>query len=771
MLNEGEPAAVSEPAEPAAAPLMSQEIPPTAPPVPPSDPPSENDPAFDRLLAQVREIRPNEDVNPLLEAYRFADQQHHGQRRASGEPYMTHPIEVSHILAGMRMDMVSLQTGLLHDVVEDTSVTVEEIRKKFGAEVARCVDGVTKLAKFDFFSAEDRQAESFRKMLLAMVGDIRVILIKLADRLHNMRTLGSLSPERQERIARETLEIYAPIAHRLGMGKVRGELEDLSFRYLDPEAYTEISHTIDTKREENERFLEQIKTTVEAELRREGIPARIEARLKRAYSVYQKLKRQKITIDQVYDLTALRIVTDSVKNCYAALGVIHNEWRPIPGRIKDFIAIPRPNLYQSLHTSVLGPDGHHFEVQIRTEEMHRVAEEGIAAHWKYKEGKKGPAEDDQRMIWLRHLVEWQQDMPDPGEFMSTLKVDLYPEEVYTFTPKGRVIVLPRGATPIDFAYAIHSDVGTTCVGAKVNGRIVPLRYVLKNGDAIEILTQPGHQPSKDWLSLVKTSRARNKIKHIINASERSKAIEIGQKYLEKEARRMGVQMARIGRAELERVAADYGMAKVEDLYASLGYGKFSARQVLQKASPGLIPPDEPAPTLPPAGGEAPATISAIERQNRAAQGDGVIKVKGVDDLLVYRAKCCNPIRGESIVGYVTRGKGIAVHAKACPNVQNLMYEVERKIDVEWERSADECFPVRLVIRTDDRPGLLAHITSTLSDEKANIRTLEARTEFDSSSDGALVEMTVDVRDKKQLEKLVNALRRISGVRDVERQLS
>ena len=726
---------------------------------------------FERLLTQMREIRPNEDQTPLLEAFRFADQQHHGQLRASGEPYMTHPVEVSRILANMRMDMVSLQTGLLHDVVEDTSVTVEEIRKKFGVEVARCVDGVTKLAKFDFFSAEDRQAESFRKMLLAMVGDIRVIIIKLADRLHNMRTLGSLSTDRQERIARETLEIYAPIAHRLGMGKVRGELEDLSFRYLDPEAYAEITHTMEAKREENERFLDLIKNTVESELRREGIPARIEARLKRAYSVYQKLKRQKITIEQVYDLAALRIITDSVKNCYAALGVIHNEWRPIPGRIKDFIAIPRPNLYQSLHTSVLGPEGHHFEVQIRTEEMHRVAEEGIAAHWKYKEGKKGPAEDDQRMVWLRHLVEWQQDMPDPGEFMSTLKVDLYPEEVYTFTPRGRVLVLPRGATPIDFAYAIHSDVGTTCVGAKVNGRIVPLRYVLKNGDAVEILTQPGHQPSKDWLSLVKTSRARNKIKHIINASERSKAIEIGQKYLEKEARRMGVQMARISRSELERVASDYGMAKVDDLYASLGYGKFSARQVLQKASPGLVPIEEP-PTPPPStGGETAATISTIERQNRAAQGDGVIKVKGIDDLLVYRAKCCNPIRGETIVGYVTRGKGIAVHSKACPNVQNLMYEVERKIDVEWERAADEAFPVRMTVRTDDRPGLLANITSTLSDEKANIRTLEARTEFEGTSDGALVEMTVDVRDKKQLEKVVNALRRISGVRDVERQLS
>jgi GTP pyrophosphokinase len=751
MPKEVDPAAVSSPKETAAVAFSEDEA----------------GVAFAKLLEQVREIRPNEDFTPLKEAYAFAEKRHAGQRRVSGEPYMTHPVEVAHILATMRMDMISLQTGLLHDVVEDTSATVEEVRKKFGPEVARCVDGVTKLAKFDFFSAEDRQAESFRKMLLAMVSDIRVIIVKLADRLHNMRTLSSLSPERQERIARETLEIYAPIAHRLGMGKVRGELEDLAFRYMDPPAWAEISKVIDEKREEHEQFLAQIKRTIESELRREGIPARIEARLKRAYSVYQKLKRQKIMIDEVYDLTAIRIITDSVKNCYAALGVIHNEWRPIPGRIKDFIAIPRPNLYQSLHTSVVGPEGRHFEVQIRTEEMHRVAEEGIAAHWKYKEGKKGPAEDDQRIAWLRHLVEWQQDMPDPGEFMSTLKVDLYPEEVYTFTPRGRVIVLPRGATPIDFAYAIHSDVGSTCVGAKVNGRIVPLRYVLKNGDAVEILTQPGHQPSKDWLSLVKTSRARNKIKHIINAVERNKAIEIGQKYLEKEARRLGVSLSKIAKSELERVASDYGLSKIEDLHAALGYGKFSARQVLQKAAPDLVP-DEPATQEPQAAPAAPTAPAAPEKPQRGHH-DGVVKVKGVDDLLVYRAKCCNPIRGEAIVGYVTRGKGIAVHSRNCPNVQNLMYEVERKIDVEWERNAEEAFPVHLVVHTDDRPGLLAQITNVLSDENANIRSLEART--DHNADGALVEMTVDVRDKKQLEKLVSSVRRISGIRDVERQLN
>jgi len=712
---------------------------------------------FEDLLATLRETRPKDDLAPIEKAYHFASQYHAGQKRASGEPYMCHPLAVSKILAGMRMDAISIETGLLHDIVEDTSVTAADIQKNFGEEVARCVDGVTKLSKINFFSAEDRQAENYRKMLLAMVNDIRVIIVKLADRLHNMRTLGSLSPERQERISRETLEIYAPIAHRLGMGKVRGEFEDLSFRYLDPEAFAEISKTIESQRAANEEYLERMKRTVEAELRREGIPARVEARVKRAYSVYQKLKKQKISIEQVYDLLAIRIITDSVKSCYHALGVIHNEWSPVPGRIKDFIAMPRPNLYQSLHTSVVGPDGKHFEIQIRTEEMHRIAEEGIAAHWKYKEGKRG-IQDDQRVAWLRQLVEWQQEMRDPGEFMSTLKVDLYPEEVYCFTPKGHVIVLPSGSCPIDFAYAVHSEVGNTCIGAKVNGRIVPLRYVLRNGEIVDVLTQAGHEPSKDWLAIVKTSRARNKIKHIINENERERAIEIGQKYLEKEARRLGVQLSRIQKTELERVAGEYGLGKIEDLYAALGYGKFSARQVLQKSAPEQVT-EEPAPAPAPALEQPPA------QGYRQKADDAVIKVHGVADVMVYRAKCCNPIKGEAIVGYVTRGKGIAVHSRQCPNVQNLMYDSERKIDVDWAREASDTFPVRIVVHTDDRPGLLHQLTSVLSDEKCNVRSLEAKAD---SGDSAMVEMTVDVRDKKQLEKLCSAFRRISGVRDVER---
>ena len=711
------------------------------------------------LEQKVREARPDADFTELRKAYQLASEAHKNQVRDSGDPYITHPLAVAGILADMHMDMVSMETGLLHDTVEDTGVTVEQIKAEFGDEVARCVDGVTKLSKLHFYSREDRQAESVRKMLLAMTSDIRVVIVKLADRLHNMRTLGVVSRERQERTAQETLEIYAPIAHRLGMGKVRGELEDLSFRYLEPESFLDLSREIEDKRHQNEAYINTIKHDIGLYLSREGIPARVEGRAKRAYSVHQKLKRQKIGLDQVYDLLGIRIITDSVKNCYAALGVIHNEWHPIPGRIKDFIAIPRPNLYQSLHTSVIGPGGLNFEVQIRTEEMHRLAEEGIAAHWKYKEGKKGPGAEDQRISWLRQLVEWQSDMRDPGEFSSTLKLDLYPEEVYAFTPRGRVIVLPRDATPIDFAYSVHSDVGNTCVGAKVNGRIVPLKYTLKNGDVVEILTQAGHLPSKDWLGLVKTSRARNKIKHVINTTERAKAIEIGQKYLEREARRFEVSLGRFSKAELESVAGEYGYGKMEDLHAALGYGKFSARQVLQK-----LAPDKVAQEAPP---EPAKPVSSPQTQPQDT-GDLVIKVKGIDDLLVYRAKCCNPIRGEAIVGYVTRGKGIAVHSTSCSNVQSLMYEVERKIEVEWARAASEAFPVKVVVHTDDRPGILNQLTSLLVNEQCNIRSLEARGDTGHSGDGALVDMTVEVRDKKQLERVVNAMRRVSGVRDVER---
>jgi len=723
------------------------------------------DAAYADLEARVRQFRPSEDMGPLRQAYEFARNKHAGQRRDSGDPFIVHPIAVASILAGMNMDMVALQTAILHDTVENTETRIEEIRQLFGQEVAHCVDGVTKLKKVDIHSREEMQAENVRKMLLAMVSDIRVILVKLADRLHNLRTLDALSRERQQRIAKETLDIYAPIAHRLGMGKIRGELEDLAFRHAEPEAAAELARQIESKRLASEESLELMRQTVAQKLQREGIPARVEGRIKRLYSVYQKLKRQRIALEQVYDFMGLRIVTDSVKNCYAALGVIHNEWTPIPGRIKDFIAIPRPNLYQSLHTSVIGPAGLSFEIQIRTEEMHRIAEEGIAAHWKYKEGKKGPAEDDQRIAWLRQLVEWQREMRDPGEFMASFKVDLYQEEVYCFTPRGKVIILPRDATPIDFAYAIHTDIGHSCVGAKVNGRIVPLRTHLRTGDVIEILTQTGHQPSKDWLSIVKTTRARNKIRSVVKATERERAIEIGQKTIEREARRLGLSLSRIPREDLEKAAANHGCVKVEDLYAALGYGKVSARQILQRltAEPTAA---ESAPAAP-----VPATGPGVPpRDGTAATNDLVLRVRGVDDLLVYRAKCCNPIRGEPIVGYITRGKGVAVHATSCHNVNNLMYEAERRIEVEWARSTHEAFQVQLNIYSEDRPGILNQLTTILTHENSNIRSLEARADDRGGADTAVVEMSVEVRDKKQLERIMTSMRRISGVRDVERIL-
>ena len=728
----------------------------------PSPPlPSEAQEAFNHLRARVRTLRPNEDLAPLDKAFEFAARLHAGQTRKSGEPYLMHPLAVTDLLIDQQMDMACLVTGLLHDVVEDTPITLDELRRQFGDEVARCVDGVTKLSKVNMYSREERQAESVRKMLLAMVSDIRVVIVKLADRLHNMRTLGALSAERQQRIAQETIDIYAPIAHRLGMGKIRGELEDLSFQYLEPEASADLIREIDSKRAANEQYLQQIRRDIETNLSRENIPARVQARVKRAYSVFQKLRRQKIGLDQVYDLLAVRIITDSVKNCYAALGVIHNEWHPIPGRIKDFIAIPRPNLYQSLHTSVIGPGGLAFEVQIRTEEMHKLAEEGIAAHWKYKEGRRGPAEDDQRIAWLRQLVEWQQEIRDPGDFMSTLKVDLYPEEVYAFTPQGKVIVLPRGASPIDFAYTVHTNVGNECVGAKVNGRIVPLKYEIRNGDVVEILRQNGHLPSKDWLGIVNTSKARNKIKHVINTTERAKAIEIGEKYLERESRRLGASLSKISRADMEAVAAEYGCGKMEDLHAALGYGKFSARQVLLKLRPDLVP-EEPATEQ-----TKPAPAPPANKTEGPAASNLAIVVRGMDDLMVYRAKCCNPIRGDSIIGYVTRGKGVAVHRQSCPNVQALMYEAERKIEVEWSRSADECFPVKMMIYTDDRPGMLQNLTTILFHENLNITRLEAQADT-RRHDGALIETVVEVKDKKQLERILSAIRRISGVRDVER---
>src|SRR6516164_8293252 len=541
---------------------------------------------LEEILDKVEKYHPGDNLDLIRRAYIFSAKEHKGQLRASGEPYLTHPLEVANLLAEMKMDAVTVSVGLLHDVVEDTLTTLDKIEELFGPEVAHIVDGVTKISQIPFTSKEEKQAENFRKMLLAMTDDIRVIMVKFADRLHNMRTLAYLTSDRREAIARETMDIYAPLANRLGMGKIRGELEDLAFSYLDPRAYQELKDVVEKNRRKHEAFLAEVTKIVEEKMREHGIPCLTESRIKRLYSIYLKLKKQRITIDQVYDLLALRIITDSVKSCYAALGVIHNTWRPVPGRIKDFIAMPRPNMYQSLHTSVIA-GGQPFEVQIRTSEMHRVAEEGIAAHWKYKDGKLvADNREDERITWLRHLVEWQQEMKDPADFLSTLKVDLYPEEVYIFTPMGKVVTLPRDATPVDFAYAIHTEVGNSCVGAKINGRMVPLKTKLKNGDIVEIVTQPGHTPSRDWLSLVKTSRARQKIRHWLTEQESERAIELRRKLLEKEARKFNTNLRDVlANDKFAALLPDYGASKAEDLLSGIGYGKVSARQVLARITP------------------------------------------------------------------------------------------------------------------------------------------------------------------------------------------
>ena len=719
---------------------------------------------FEALLRQVQANRPNEDTSLIRKAWEFCVSHHAGQTRASGEPYIVHPLQVAEVLAEMKLDATAIAAALLHDAVEDTPATSEEIGERFGDQVAHIVEGVTKIDKIQFANREDRQAENVRKMLLAMVSDVRVVLIKLADRLHNMRTLDYLKPERQEAIARETLDIYAPLAHRLGMGKVRGELEDLAFRYTDPATYERVAAAVEARRVEGEQFLRGVEDTLTEQLRENGIQARVEWRIKRLYSIYQKIERTKLSFDQVYDLLAIRVITQDVASCYAVFGLIHTLWRPVPGRIKDFIAMPRANRYQSLHTTVMSSTGHQFEVQIRTEEMHRIAEEGIAAHWKYKAGGAVvSARDEERLNWIRQLVEWQKEMTDPNEFLSSLKMDLYPDEVYTFTPKGKVVVVPAGATSVDFAYTIHTDVGHTCVGAKINGRMSPLRTKLRTGDIVEIVTQKDHKPSRDWLTFVKSPRARNKIKHWLNEDQRLRAVEIGRKLLDREARKLKVPMTEIDDRDLGRVANEFGVATASDLLAALGQGKHTARQVLAKVAPGFIAPPAEEPGKP---GEAGA--DAVRRVQLTSSDS--LQVEGQNDLLVYRARCCNPIRGEEIVGYVTRGKGVAVHARSCPNVQNLLYESDRRINVEWSRIPETAenalrYPVKIIVICDDRTGMLKELTAVISDENADIRGVDLKRNDEGE---AIVEFVVEAEDVRHLNRMVLGLKRVTGVRQVQR---
>src|ERR687884_677522 len=596
---------------------------------------------IEEIVEKVGRNHPQADLDVLRRAYFFSALHHKGQTRASGEPYLVHPLEVANILADMRLDEISVSTGLLHDVVEDTLVDLETIRQYFGEEVTQLVDGLTKISQISNVSHEEQQAENVRKMLLAMVNDVRVVLVKLADRLHNMRTLQFLKPEKRKRIAQETMDIYAPIAHRLGMGKLRSELEDLAFKHLHPDEYRELAEQLERRRPVNEAFLKEITASIEEKMHEAEVPyVRIEGRIKRLYSIWKKLRRQKIDLDQVYDLVAARVITpNEVRYCYAALGVIHNTWRPVPGRIKDWIATPRDNLYQSLHTSVIGPKGQPFEVQIRTEEMHRIAEEGVAAHWKYKEGKRGARDDDDALKALRSLVEWTQEVKDSKDFLDTLKLDLYPKDVYAFTPMGKVIQLPRGATTVDFAYMIHSEVGNTCTGARVNGRMVPLRTMIQNGDVVEIIRSQNSHPSRDWLNYVVTSRARNRVRHWVAEQQRAESIEIGRKLLEREAARFHLSAKKLlndTNGDFKRVASDYGYGRVDDLLAAIGYGKLVPRNVIAK----YLGPEKFEELDTQKESRLRSGMRAVKRLIRL--GDDSIVVRGVDDLMVTRARCCNP---------------------------------------------------------------------------------------------------------------------------------
>jgi GTP pyrophosphokinase len=712
---------------------------------------------FEDLEEKVQRYHPEADVELLRKAYVFSAREHKGQIRLSGEPYLSHPLKVAHILAEMKLDVACVSVGLLHDVVEDTLTSLDTIREYFGEDIAHLVDGVTKISQIQFSSRQEKQAENFRKLLLAMVDDIRVILVKLADRLHNLKTLQYLPAEKRRIIAQETLDIYVPIAHRLGMAKLRGELEDLAFQYLDPGAFQNISAQVEKKRANSREFSQEMMNAMRERFREQNIEAEMKSRIKGIYSTHRKMKRQKIGIDQVYDFIAIRVLVDTVRDCYTVLGIVNNMWNPIPKRIKDFIAAPLSNDYQSLHTTVIGPNGHPFELQIRTHEMNQIAEEGIAAHWKYKEGKLEDDKDDRRFQWLRQLLEWQHEVKDPHQFLSNLKIDLYPEEVYPLTPKGEVITLPRGSTTVDFAYAIHTEVGNKSVGAKVNGRIVPLKYKVSNGDIVEILTSGEARPRRDWLNFVKSSRARSAIRRWINVKQKEEAVELGKKLLERNARTYKLNLKNY-KDKLESMLPEFNVSQMEDLFARIGFGKTSPRQVLKKLEPAKVEEQE---------GEESGASRVTQMVNKVLRrSDSAIQVNGYDDLLVYRAQCCNPIRGEEIIGYITTGRGISVHSVDCPSVEKLLLNPEWKVQVKWTGDREKnIYPVRLLISTEDRTGILADVTSAISHIDTNIVNVNAQTVDDRYG---VIDMTVEISDIQHLEEIMDYLKAIEGVREVER---
>jgi GTP pyrophosphokinase len=707
---------------------------------------------IDEVITAVEQYNPKADVDLIQRAYIFSAEAHKEQKRLSGSPYVSHPIAVAQILTQLKMDSMTIASALLHDTLEDTDATEERLTTLFGSEVTTLVVGVTKLGKLAFGNREERQAESFRKMVVAMAKDIRVILIKLADRLHNLRTLEHMSTDKQRAIAQETLDIYAPLAHRLGISWMKAELEDLAFRFLNAKAYHEIAGKIAREQAAQAQYIAQVQDILAHELTPTNIPCRISGRPKHFYSIYQKMQRQQLTFEEIYDILAMRVITDTVRNCYAILGIVHALWKPIPGRFKDYIALPKPNMYQSLHTTVVGPEGERVELQIRTEEMHRTADEGIAAHWRYKEHM--PLEKyDERFTWLRHLLEWQQDLKDPIEFMETVKIDMFPEEVYVFTPRGDVRALPRGATPIDFAYAVHTDIGHHCVGAKVNGRLVPLRYQLRNGDRVEILTSTTHVPSRDWLRWVVTSRARTKIKAWLKAQQKERSIALGREICEREAQKYVPSPQSYLKPEaLGEVATTFGFQTTDDLLAAVGYGRVSPQQVVHR----LLPPE-----LLEERKKKGRPLTAIPGTRRE---EGVL-VHGLDDVLIRFARCCNPVPGDSIVGYITRGRGVTVHTTDCLSVEKLECDAERRVPVAWDMRQEATHPVRVAVVTHDQQGLLASVSAAIAACNGNISRATVTTTQDKK---AYLDFTVDIRDVHHLREIMQRVEGLRGVLSVER---
>lgn len=721
------------------------------------------------ILQRVAAYHPEPDLDIIKKAYVYSAKVHQGQVRKSGEPYLIHPLEVAGLLAQLRLDEASVVAGLLHDTVEDTLATIEEVRELFGDEVALIVDGVTKLSKFSApqaLSQEEKQAENFRKMLVAMAQDIRVILVKLADRTHNMRTLDHMSEEKQARIAQETLDIYAPLANRLGISWVKTELEDLSFKYLKPKDFAELEQLVSRKKKEREKYIEDVIALIAAQLKEASITAEVGGRFKHFYSIYKKMRSQGIEFEQVPDVIAFRIITNELSQCYAALGLIHQMWKPVPGRFKDFIAIPKPNMYQSLHTTVIGPLSERIEIQIRTEEMHRIAEEGIAAHWAYKEGKSALTRDDEKFAWLRQLLEWQQDLKDPKEFLDTVKVDLFADEVFVFTPKGDVKSLPRGATPVDFAYGIHSAVGERCVGAKVNGKIVPLRYKLKNGDQVEVLTSPQAHPSKDWLTFVKTGRAQQKIRAFTKQQQRDKSLLLGRELSDRELKRFGLTLNKVVKSgDLKPMCETLGYRTEEDLLVAVGYGKVQPSQLVER----LLPPEkvEEVREQPPREISTSTgifqTVTEIAKKVVGKRSTNGVLIGGIDDVLVRYGRCCNPVPGDPIVGFITRGRGVTVHTVACDKA--LATDPERRIEVSWDVRSDYKRPVTLRVLTVDRPGLLADMSQIFSKRGVNISQANCRATGD---DRAVNTFEVVISDLKQLTELMRSIEKLTGVYSVER---